>query len=174
MDIVTRYANAINDLAKRVRNIEIQLGGGACGIAVARYVRDTAQTINNNTNTTVQYNTMDFDDDSLVTTGASWKFVAPQDNYYVVAGQFSFQAYAGWAHDEHIYARIMVNSVLYSEGAKYAQTTVAGGYRLCVRYADIVPLDRDDELRIECYQNSGGNLNLEADGDINYVVISLL
>jgi hypothetical protein len=77
-DTLIRQAVGANDTiltANSAKTSGVTWGAGAAA-AYARYEKNAAQTVSNNSVTIVNYNAQDFDTPSGVTTGAAWKFTA--------------------------------------------------------------------------------------------------
>lgn len=149
-------------------------GGSTCA---ARYKRATTQAISHNTVTVIDYATAVFDsaDPDAVTTGASWHFTVPagQGGYYLIAAYAIFESNAGWAAGEYAYLRLYKGGVADAYlNTFYVEKTAT----LIIALAGftIVSLAAGDTIDVRVYQNSGGAINLAADGDSNHVAIARL
>lgn len=164
-------------LEKRVSILERLLSGVSESRKLpihARYSRATAQTINNDTWTIMDFPTVAYDTHAAVTTGASWKFTAPRTGYYLVTTYIMFDGYSGWAAGE--YGALNVNK----NGASVARlcwqqiSATYSGWILFLGGGTILHLLKNDYIQILIYQNSGGNLTTQADAVFNWVAISSL
>lgn len=137
----------------------------------ARYSTAAGQSISNNSDTIVDFGTKDFDYMGSVTTGGSWKFVAPISGLYAVSGFIEFTNGGGWGVGEEAYA------VLYKGGVSQFRLS---GYVVQAAHATYVPLPfATSEVRllageyidIRAYQNSGASLSLLSSGVTNWVSV---
>ena len=124
----------------------------------SRYSNAGDQEIANNTPTIIDFDDKDYDDDSLVTTGGSWKWTCPQDGYY------HFDTLATLEDDgsgsmTNVWMRLKKNgsATHYFETIKGVTSSQEFGLQL----SGDIKLVKDDYLQIEIQQNSGVSLSLE-------------
>jgi hypothetical protein len=136
---------------------------------VARYTRDTTQSIPNNTTTIVDFATQVDDPWAAVTTGASWAFTAPVAGYYQVNAHVLFGS-ATWTPVTEL-----VQLSIYKNGTQYntldRDDTMGSTNTPSVGGGDVVHLAKGDTLDIRAYQNSGGAVNIQANANHNWVSI---
>lgn len=136
--------------------------------AVARYTTNAAQSI------TGSYAIIDFEDKSFdsrnsVTTGASWKFTAPEAGYYRAKASVLLNTGGGWAAGEYISLGIYKNGSVQSYSDVH-QTATHSTYAPC-QIEDIVYLQAGEYLDIRLSQNSGGNISLLNSSSYNYITV---
>ena len=141
--------------------------------AYAKYKVSATRSMANGAATIVNFDTSVFDSDSAVTTGASWKFAAPHDGYYVVALMLLLESNAGWAANEYFEGDLYVDGALVTTIARWT-AQAAGTYIASVSGMAIVSLTAAQEVDIRGLQNSGGAINIDADGNYSHVAIAKL
>lgn len=134
------------------------VSGNATGLtantATVGYIAHTAQTINNTTWTTINFDQSSWDPASLVTNPTTdWTFTAPATGYYMVT--FSWSTNNGVTAIQDLILTVKVNGTRrqfqrmgYRIGAVNANTGVS--------YSSIVSLTSGDTLSPQVYQDSGG------------------
>lgn len=165
-----------DDLLRRLRKLEAQASKTSTADKArpitARYVTAAAPSIANGSAVIVQYDTVDYDPYSLVTTGAAWKFTAPLAGYYHIHAAATFALSTTWALGEVADIRIFKNGTQVSildrddemnSAATAQQKTVAGG--------DTIYLAATDYVDIRIVQFSGAPLALHNIAVYNYVSI---
>lgn len=136
-----------------------------------RYKRTTTQSISNNSLTIIDFATQEVDPQSRVTTGASWKFTANWQGAHLVTVTVCFETTSTWAPGELAYLDLYKNGVFYARLARL-DNIPANSTAVMLSGATIANLTSSDYLNIRIYQNSGGALNLVADGTHNHVSIA--
>ena len=129
---------------------------------VARYTSDAGQSIINGAGAAIiDFEDIDFDTHSAVTTGASWKFTCPagQAGYYQVNVKVSFVDYSFWVSGERGFL------LLYKEGVKYATLDRKDNFHtasvfMWLQGSDIVDLAVGEFVDVRIQQNCGSNLAL--------------
>jgi hypothetical protein len=141
----------------------------------ARYNVSATRSMVHNTATIINYDTVVFDDDTAVTTGASWKFTVPasHDGYFFVAASALLESNAGWAAGEKFELQLFKNNSI-SCVLAYCVAQVAGTYQFYVTGGTLIALAATDYIDIRGFQNSGGNINVDADGTYSHVSIARL
>jgi hypothetical protein len=130
------------------------------------------QSIPNATDTVVDFGTKDFDTHNAVTTGASWKFTAPEAGKYLVEAMIKFTSGGGWASGETATIKIRKNG----SSQKDVENTQQAGHSnsVVIVATDTVSLAATDYIEIVARQNSGASLSLSADDVVNTVSIHRL
>jgi len=140
----------------------------------ARYYVSGATSCANATATIIDFDTQDYDTDSAVTTGGSWKLTVPADHAgkYLITATVRM-ASAAWLHDEYIQMKLYKNNAYaYLMGMTTAtdnQTVV-----LSVTGFAIIDLAATDYIDVRIEQNTGGAVNTDSDGDYCHVAIARL
>jgi hypothetical protein len=147
----------------------------ADNVPVTAYARCTtvaAQSIPNNTNTVVDFDTVVDDPDGLVTTGAGWVFTAPVAGRYHVTASVMFAASVNWAlGTKNAQLFLAVNGVALSY-LDYNDSRVAGTSQFQVVHgSDSALLAMGDTISILVRQSTGGALALLNSAFGNYVKI---
>lgn len=139
-----------------------------------RYSRSTTQSITSSTITIIDFATVNFDRDSLVTTGAAWKYTASSAGKFKVSAAAAFTAVTGWGLIEQNHFYLYKNGSLYSYLDLYIVPTgdaSAQVLEIHLRGDDLIDLAKDDYIDIRIQQTSGGAINLQADATKTYVNI---
>lgn len=136
----------------------------------ARYSSSAGQSISTATSTIVDFGTKTYDSHNAVTTGAAWKFTAPQ------SGKYSVKVLACWANTGFT-SGTLVEGYIFKNGVVYAaldQTTVTATttQRPKVNGGDEIFLNTGDYIDIRVQQNDGGGRNLESDAKNVHVSIT--
>lgn len=140
----------------------------------ARYVRTIAgQTFNDSSITILNLDVLDYDTDSAVTTGASWKFTAPSAGYYLTNVRLMFATTTTWAENEHVILYYYVNNAFVcqierSNGLDSSAATAAASCGGTV----VDYLGAGSYLDVRVYQNCGSALSLQSTAGYNYIEIS--
>lgn len=145
------------------------------GSAFARYKRETTLSIGNASDTIVDYATSVYDPGSAVTTGASWKYTVPAGlgGYYLVTASVLLESNAGWGVNEYLRIKLYKNNALHCFMGD-AYMCAAGTYNAFVTGGTVVSLAATDYIDVRAYQNSGGAINVAADGDASHIAIARL
>jgi hypothetical protein len=130
---------------------------------MARYSSSVAQSLSNSTTTIIDFATKSFDTTGAVTTGASWKFVAPSPGKYDVYGKICFQSNASGIREAHLYK----NGSLFSRVTRAPTSGDVG----CADINDTVDLLAGEFIDVRGFQNSGGALALQASASYNYITV---
>mgnify|MGYP007071602692 CR=1 FL=1 len=169
-EIIEQLQRKLDRLAKTVE----RLGTREAGETSARCYSAAGQSIPDNAYTIVNFNTVDFDPDGLVTTGSDWAFTAPVGGRYAVTACAAFVASTAWAETEAGLLAIFVEGVNVSKLARKDHYSSASTVVMTISGSDLVSLDAGERLDIRVYQNSGGALNLIADALLVRVAIWLI
>jgi hypothetical protein len=144
-------------------------GGGVA--QVARYTTNAGQSISNATATIVNFEDVDTDVGGLVTTGASWKFTAPEAGYYLVNAKLLFASSAAWGVGEAGELYLYKNNA-YVNTLERKAMTAAATHLMDLQGTDIILLAAGDYIDIRVYQSSASTIALFAGGDVNWVSIA--
>lgn len=161
--------NAIVDLQQRIAYLETK---DAIPLK-ARYMTDTAQTIPASAFTIVNFDTVDYDPVSAVTTGASWKFIAPIGGYYQVDA-FTEITFAGAiASGKTFYMYIYIDGVAKAVIGHWHQLVGSVNSDAHMNGGDCIYLAKDSYLDIRVWHDMTTSGSLETDELENHVSISL-
>lgn len=129
-------------------------------LIAARYATSAGQSIANNSTTIIDFGTKTFDTVGAVTTGASWKFTAPESGYYQVSSKVVFASSTTWADTEEVDLFLFKNNSQYSTIDRKDSFGSASAVFACVTGTDIISLVAGDFIDIRILQTSGGTINL--------------
>lgn len=126
---------------------------------LARYTLSGTQTFATGDEAITQFPILDYDTHSAVTTGASWKFTAPQDGYYDIRVKYSFNS-RSWGTTTYCELYTYKNGTTYPEDflvdldQRYGngQTII-----MSVNGSTTLYLASGEYFHPMVYQNSGGN-----------------
>lgn len=120
---------------------------------IARYKSSAGQSIPDNTVTIIDFGTLVHDLTSSVTTGASWKFTAPESGYYWCAARTAMTSTATGDNAE---------MYLYKNGSNYSTLasgiTASTNQNLYLIGGDVVYLNAGDYIDFRFAQDSANNL----------------
>lgn len=139
----------------------------------ARYSTDTAQSIPSGSSTIVDYEDVSYDSASAVTTGASWKFTAPETGYYLITAMIRLAA-ANWNLNEY------ASLTLYKNGSAECRLDFVNSYinnytnQLSANGETVIYLEATDYIDIRFYQNSGSAIALSGTAIENHISIAKL
>lgn len=141
----------------------------------ARYTSNAGGALANVTETVINFEDVDYDPLSLVTTGAGWVFTCPLDGHYSVAVFARLEATVNWSPGEIFELNLFRNGVetamlwRFDSWAAGGVSQSAAGQGETSLYCDV-----GDTLQVRGYQSSGGGLNMLADSRFNYISITRL
>lgn len=120
----------------------------------ARYSSNAGQSIANNTVTIVNFEDKEWDSHGAVTVGASWKFTAPETNYYRVSTGIIFDAFTADAGE-------IAASYIHKGGTNTSRLNLweaAAGIDTYVSLggSTTVYLLKGEYIDVRVYQNTGG------------------
>jgi len=164
------------DLVGWVKSIDLRLSflerhETAAGAFVgARYYASDGLTISNAVQNIVQFNNETYDTHDAVTTGASWKFTAPVDGYYLVSANMKLSGCTGWAGTEVFYINLYVEGAWYSQLGMHPGVQTTSSILNSINGADVCYLAAADYCDVRYYQNSGFDLTTSST-QANYINI---
>lgn len=131
---------------------------------------NAGNTINNVTLTIIDYEDIEIDINSEITTGAAWKFTAVRSSIYNYSTSISLASNAGWELAEYLQLRNyksgsydkMLN-IWYSLGSQTISVALSG--------SGIISLQDGGYLDIQAYQNSDGNIALSTSSELVWIRI---
>ena len=142
--------------------------------ARARYDTDAGQSIANNSQVIVDFEDIDYDPFSSVTTGASWNYEAPETGFYFISSKIVFAANNAFTVGNNVFSQIFVDAVGKTELGRFdvndnVSPTAIG---ITVAGSDVLFLTQGEKLDVRIFQNSGGARTLAtAVGTANYITI---
>ena len=129
--------------------------------AIASGSRLTAQSIPNSTYTIVDFNTVDVDTKSAVTTGSAWAFRAPSAGYYYVSFHIISRPNAS-----RTFGRLLINGV--STKVSHNDSLASSGTGMPVLVDAVVQLVQNDSVQFDVYTIDGA-FSLDAAGFVGGV-----
>lgn len=136
-----------------------------------RYTTAAGQSIPTATDTTINFNTKEYDSHNAVITGVSWKFTAPKTRKYIITGAIRYDSVSYAAGDSNTF-QLFVNSSLYAyfdiltfETAVIFTASMIGG-------SIIVPLIVGDIVELKTSTGAAGGGSLQALSTVNYISIN--
>lgn len=143
--------------------------------AFARCKVSASQSLANNTATIIDFASKDFDPDTAVTTGSSWKYTCPtgKAGYYIVCASLLIDYPGSWNAGERAELR------LYKNGSQYAvldgfTMQAAASYYVGLSGISIINLAAGDYIDIRLWQDSGASAQHNGDGSYTHVSIARL
>jgi len=147
---------------------------GATPVVAARYSTNAGQNINMAAEI-VDFEDVDYDTDSAVTTGASWHFEAPRDGYYTVCSAAHFTGTTEYDIGEQFFLFIYVEGVEHSIINFYEmKTSPASNVIIGGGGCDTVFLSATDEVNVRITQSSlaAGGLDLTSNNSLVWISIT--
>ena len=138
--------------------------------ARARYTSAAGQSVPNNTNTIIDFDTKDFDSLNTVSgTGSAWAFTAPKSGVYRVSSQVRFTS-APWTGGgaEFMLMELLKNGSRHSYLDVWQADVSITQLVQSINGTDLVTLSKGDTVAIRVIQNSGGGVTLGSGSDMNY------
>lgn len=145
----------LNELEKRLKSLEAI---EASTKVVASYTTNQAQSISHNTETIVDFEDQVIDTHAAVTTGASWKFVAPSAGYYLVSVRLLFSATSNWLDGELGSIKLVCGSSHWYLDRK--DNFPGSSLYMQLSGTWIVHAALSDEINVKVYQNTGSPLTI--------------
>ena len=136
-----------------IANAGTATGFGGANTPYFQAYKSADQTISNATFTTVTFDTEQYDSGSAF---ASNTFTAPSTGYYFIYSQLVWN---GSTNSDYSLNRLMKNGSPINWNA-FFQTNSSGGFG-----GRVVSLSASDAVTVQCYQDSGGNLDLRGSGE---------
>lgn len=138
----------------------------------ARYKTATAQSFTSAAaDAIVNYDTLEFDTHSRVTTGAAWKFTANVAGYYDVNAAILFASSTAWADTEAGYIALYKNGTIYCYLDRKDSYGSASSVFMFLHGSASIQLAATDYIDVRAFQNTGGALTLFNDSKFNYIDI---
>lgn len=141
------------------------------GVA-ARATTAAGQSISNNTETVVNFGTVEFDTDNAITTGAGWRFTAPFNGNYLVSAAIMFASTTTWSDIELGALILRKNGSLYAYLDRKDSYGSASGVLMQLGGTSLVNLNAGEYIDIRVLQNSGAALALFNSSQYNHVNIA--
>lgn len=143
------------------------------GPVVCRYTTNAGQSILNNTPAILNFEDLDFDTHSCVTTGANWKWTWPAPGFAEIYVKVMLEATSQWAVGSDY-----GNLSLYKGGNFVSNIAFTDYYGGGSQYATLKGFDRirgvtGEYIDIRIRQTSGVTLAVTNDGTLNYITIEL-
>lgn len=139
-------------------------------LVTARYTTVAGQSIPNVTETVVDFDTLSFDSNSAVTTGAAWKFTAPSTGKYRVSIFILWSQSFAYTPGQYVQMSLNKNGIFHSI-LDILEIPLTGPQYVPLRGTDLVDLLPGDYVNISAYQNTGSSLALDTSPGVVYVNI---
>ena len=147
-DKFLKVASVSGSGATGIGQLSFADGEGGSNTPYFHVYKSADQTISTDTFTTVTFDTEQYDSGSAF---ASNTFTAPSTGYYFI---YSSLVWSGSTNSDYSLNRLMKNGSPVNWNA-FFQTASSGGFG-----GRILSLSTSDTVLVQCYQNSGGNLDL--------------
>lgn len=147
------------------------------GTTFARYKVSSSKSIASATAVILDFDTADYDTDSAVTTGASWKYTVPsgKGGYYAVSAASLIEASTAWNVGEYAVLRLYKNGTQIANlDILYMMADAGTAYAVMLSGITMVELAAGDYIDVRLYQNSGSTLTVNAGGPSTHVAIARL
>lgn len=167
----------IEDMLTRLLALEkhvYKLEASDAKTIAARYMTDTAQTIPASTYTIVNFDTVDFDELLLVTTGASWKFTAPVGGYYQINVFVEITFASAITTGKTFYTAIYIDGSPKSIIAHWHQLTSSVNSDAHMNGSELVYLAKDSYVDVRVWHNMTSSGTLETNEVENHVSVHLI
>ena len=142
--------------------------------SIIEYETTTAQSIDNNSDEIIDYDTKSTSNGGAitVTTGAAWKATANVSGWYGVGGSFGLASDAGWESTERaklsLYVDGVLKRVLQTVSPHTATLTLS-----CAGYAEVY-LAKNSYVDLRAFQDSDGAIALDTSATTNYITVRKL
>ena len=155
---------------------------GAGGIVSCRYYHQTGPTgmTSGATGTRVNYNIMDWDTHSAVTTGSSWVFTVPVTGKYLVIAEVDITLSSNWNIREQLQAHIIkgpepgTTIAFHRIHLEATPPSSPAGWLGNALVRDVLNLSAGDTIWVRCYHDSGSTEYLNGSSWGNWVAIHQL
>ena len=147
-DKFLKVASVSGSGATGIGQLSFADGEGGSNTPYFHVYKSADQTISTDTFTTVTFDTEQYDSGSAF---ASNTFTAPSTGYYFI---YSSLVWSGSTNSDYSLNRLMKNGSPVNWNA-FFQTYSSGGFG-----GRVLSLSASDTVLVQCYQNSGGNLDL--------------
>ncbi len=137
----------------------------------ARYTTNAGQSFATGIAEIIDFEDLGFDTNNAVTTGASWKFTAPQTGFYSVSVLVELAATVNWLVGERAVIQLFKNGVLWSV-LDAQENHSATSHKVILQGDDVIQLTGGDYIDVRLTESSGGNLALTTTGENNHVSIT--
>jgi hypothetical protein len=123
-------------------------------VIIARYKTSSTQSVPISTSTIVNFDSVDYDNSSSVTTGASWSFKAPITGYYNVSGRITY-ASAAVVTNAQFRLDLYKNGVDFAYLGFYRSEASSGADLPSVGGSTIIQLNAGDTINLQAFQDDG-------------------
>ncbi|HEY8272168.1 MAG TPA: hypothetical protein VIG33_14860 [Pseudobdellovibrionaceae bacterium] len=162
----TEFLQNLNFIDQKLRSLDQAV---VVNDICVRYTSASGQSIPSSVLTVLNFETKDFDSDSLVTVGTSWRFKAKEDAIYEASGFIVFTSGGGWGVGEEVAVNIHINGVSYARIGGVIMQAAHGTYVEIPLVACPFKLRTNEYMDLRVYQSSGASLSLL--GGINWISI---
>lgn len=142
------------------------------GASRVRGTKTTAQTIASGTNTTVQWNSKDFDNLNEFDNVTNYRFTASKAGYYMFSALL-LSANVAWVDGALWYLILLKNGALIYRGFRHVNTAAETMYYSAILH-DILYLAVNDYVEFQILHNRGSDTNTFNSGEHNHFVIHRL
>lgn len=153
-----------------VRRVSGPTAIAASETVAAEYSTAAGQSIPDAAETIVNFGTRSIDTHGSVSTGASWRFVAPTPGIFRVSAHVGFVDSAAWTAGEGIQLDLYKNGSRFRV-LRWKEVEASGTLIVAANGSGLIRLSAGDYIDIRVYQNTGGALSLISSSDWNHVSI---
>jgi len=147
---------------------DVAISGGGTTVAARAHTVAGQSIAGSYAGTVINFDVVDFDTGSDITTGASWKFTASVAGYYRV----SVAAYSNWNASDDDYLHLAKNGTTWAV-LEYFGTSFTNNAQKFLKGTSTVYLGIGDYIQIVMYNCCGGT-SLKTDANSTYVDIELV
>jgi hypothetical protein len=153
------FPGSVMNTGSKLSFYEISTGAQTVLASPVKYSFTADKTIPNNTWTILDFDTKDYDDDDLVTTGASWKYTADHDCTVAIIAR-AFTVTHSFTDGEAVQIALYKNGVS-DTPLDYKECESAETERIAVNGGTTIDLVSGDYIDVRCLQVTGGDLDLD-------------
>lgn len=136
-----------------------------------RYTTNSAQTLTDSAFTRIDYEDIDYDVNSRVTTGSSWTYTVPRDGKYRVTASLNIQNNTAWTIGEAGQLGLFIDGVEADVLDIYYPQASAVNVAVLLNGTATVDLTAGQEIDIRFFHGAGSSLTSSTSGTANFVEI---
>jgi hypothetical protein len=129
-------------------------------VIASKYRTNSANTVATTTTTIIDFEDVIFDKTASVTTGASWKFTAPETGIYFVNVTMGVVAGPTWVASNELVIYLYKNGAFASAIGGYGAEAAVSTNFVYAAGSDAIELSAGDYIDIRIWQNSGDSVSL--------------
>lgn len=142
---------AVNKIPS-VKELDNETGFPTADIVHARASISTSQGIPHNTNTRVNFDDVEYDSHSAISTGSSWTFTAPLDGMYIFVTSVVYNNTLANANQSRIYFATPVGE--FNDHPSTADSNEGASLTICI------PILAGESVNVNTFHNEGNSRNI--------------